>query len=97
MVLFNCRKRTGCFRVGSGRSRSRQSGLVLVVQAHPVHGASALVTALGDEIEPVERTHQQLGAAMIGRVGMEDGAAVIQYPLKDADNGNQVWNLEKTK
>jgi hypothetical protein len=33
-------------------------GSIFVMQSHPAHGAGALVAALGDEIEPVERAHQ---------------------------------------
>ena len=51
---------------GHGWVVASPSGSIFVVQAHPAHGAGALVAALGDEIEPVERAHQQFGAATMG-------------------------------
>ena len=74
----------------TSRIKRKRAGLVLrhpsvpvfnmLVQPQPLHGAGGvLVTALGGEIEPVVGAHQQFGTAAIGRVGMEDGAAVILY------------------
>ena len=51
------------FEIGVGRMSSAS---ISVVQPDPAHGATGFIAAFGGEVEPVERTHQQLGAAMIG-------------------------------
>src|SRR5690606_17831512 len=59
---------------------------ILVVKLHPAHGAVGFVPALGRQVEPVERAHQQLGAAMIGRVAVEDVAALVFYEYAQAEH-----------
>src|SRR5712671_8013826 len=52
---------------------------ILIVQPNPAHRASGLVAALGGEVEPVEGAHQQFGPAVIGRVAVEDGTALVLH------------------
>src|SRR3546814_748913 len=49
----------------------------LIVQSNPAHGAVGFIAALGGKVQPVERAHQQFGAAVVGRIGVEDVALLV--------------------
>src|SRR3546814_3116320 len=59
---------------------------VLIMQADPIHGTAGFVAPLGCEVKPIERPHQQLSAAVIGRVAVENIALLVLNEDADAEH-----------
>src|SRR5215216_1590660 len=68
----------GCSGDFAAAAIGRRLGLplVFVVKPHPAHDAR-LVAALRRQVEPIEGAGEELGAARIDRVGVEDLAAAV--------------------